>query len=55
MRSDAQIEIRAEVKEKMVPVLLVWAPEGTDREQREALRLELEDGIRRRLLVLTGA
>lgn len=52
MRSDAQIEIRAEVKEKMVPVLLVWAPKGTDREQREALRVELEDGIRRRLLVL---
>ena len=40
------------VMQQKTPVLVVWAQEGTDREQREALRLELEDGIRRRLLVL---
>lgn len=37
---------------QMTPVLVAWAPEGTDREEREALRAELEEGIRRRLLVL---
>ena len=37
---------------QMAPVLVAWAPEGTSWEEQEALRAELEDGIRRGLLVL---
>ena len=46
-------ECGTQIKEKKTtPVLVAWAPEGTDWEEREALRAELEDGIRRGMLVL---
>ena len=51
MSEKTECSTRMEEK-KTAPVLVVWAPEGTDREEREALRAELEEGIRRRLLVL---
>ena len=51
MSGKTECSTRMEEK-KTAPVLLAWAPEGMDWEEREALRAELEEGIRRGLLVL---